>query len=60
MSYKCIINDKTEIIGFYKDGAKSPPWAVDCDKVYDIHGTGTTQNEKFLYKLADGKVVDNV
>ena len=31
MSYKCIINEKNEIEGFYEDGSKAPSWAVDCD-----------------------------
>ena len=62
MSYKCIINEKNEIEGFYEDGSKAPPWAFDCDKVYAIHGTGApfTAEQKLLYKLVDGKVVDNV
>ena len=62
MSYKCLINEKNEIEGFYEDGSKAPSWAVDCDKVYAIHGTGAphSSEEKLLYKLVDGKVVDNV
>ena len=59
MSYKCIINEKNEIEGFYEDGSKAPSWAVDCDKVYAIHGTGIPSEQKLLYKLVDGKVVDN-
>jgi len=60
MSYKCLINEKNEIEGFYEDGSKAPSWAVACDKVYAIHGTGIPSEQKLLYKLVDGKVVANV
>ena len=62
MSYKCIVNSNNEIEGFYEDPSKAPSWALDCDKVYAIHGTGAphSSEEKLLYKLVDGKVVDNV
>ena len=56
---KCVINDKNEIMGFWNDDTKAPPNAVTCDKVYSQHGTGPSNNEKFLYKLVDGKVEDN-
>ena len=59
MSYKCIVNGNNEIEGFYEDPSKAPPWALDCDKIHSIHGPGTPQNEVLLYKLVDGKVVDN-
>jgi hypothetical protein len=53
---KCVINAKGEITGFWEDGSKAPPEAVTCDKVYSIHGEGPPENQKFLYKLVDGKV----
>ena len=59
MSYKCVINDKNEIEGFYEDVSKAPPWALDCDKVIATHGAGDPPDHKYLYKLVDGKVEDN-
>ena len=59
MSYKCLVNEKNEITGFYDDPSKAPLWAVDCDKVFATHGIGQPPEVTLLYKLVDGKVEDN-
>ena len=52
MSYKCIVNSNNEIEGFYEDPSKAPSWALDCDKVYAIHGTGSPQTVSYTHLRA--------